>query len=103
MCVSYRKLNSITKAFEYLIPKCDDYVTVFMTGSSIMWIITVDARRGYHQILVKKQKEKNLYYLYLIIKIIESGAFWVKKCTTIFHLHDGITLAYMGTSIYLKI
>ena len=52
MCVSYRKLNSVTKPFEYPIPWCDDSVTIVMVGSTVMWIITVDARQGYHQVSV---------------------------------------------------
>ena len=52
MCVSYRKLNSVTKPSEYPIPRCDDAVTIFMVGSTVMWIITVDARQGYHQVSV---------------------------------------------------
>ena len=52
MCVSYRKLNSVTKPFEYPIPRCDDAVTIVMVGSTVMWIITVDARQGYHQVAV---------------------------------------------------
>jgi len=35
-CVSYRKLNSVTKPFEYPIPRCDDAVTIVMVGSTVM-------------------------------------------------------------------
>ena len=36
MCVSYQKLNSVTKTFEYPIPRCDDAVTIVMVGSTVM-------------------------------------------------------------------
>ena len=80
MCVSYRKPNSITKAFEYLIPKVDNYVIVFMTGSSIVWIITVDARRGYHQILVlKTEREKLVLFVPDHKKSLKVGPFGSKN------------------------
>ena len=49
MCVSYRKLNSITKPFEFPIPRCDDAIAILDTGSQFIWIISLDARQGYHQ------------------------------------------------------
>ena len=49
MCVSYRSLNRMTNSFEYPIPRCDDAISIFQVGSSIIWIITADARQGYQQ------------------------------------------------------
>ena len=54
LCVSYRGLNRVTKLFEYPIPRCDIAVTIFESGSGRMWIITVDAKQGYHQIKVRE-------------------------------------------------
>ena len=53
MCTCYRKLNSITKSSEYSILQYGNDVTTVMTGSSVMWIITVYVRQVYHQISVK--------------------------------------------------
>ena len=52
-CVSYRGLNKVTKIYEYPIPRCDMNVIIFEVGSSKMWLITVDAKHGYHQIGVR--------------------------------------------------
>ena len=48
MCVSYRKLNSITKPFQFPIPRCDDAVMILGWGAGEIWIISLDARQGYH-------------------------------------------------------
>ena len=53
MCVSYRKLNAITKPFEFPIPRCDDAIAIIDTGSQFIWIISLDARQGYHQVNVR--------------------------------------------------
>ena len=62
MCVSYRKLNSVTKPFEYPIPRCNDAITIIMVGSTVMWIITVDARQGYHQVSVNSIDREKLSF-----------------------------------------
>ena len=54
MCVSYRKLNTVTLPFEYPIPRCDDALDDFGDGFGRLWFISIDARQGYHQIVVKK-------------------------------------------------
>jgi hypothetical protein len=47
MCVSYRKLNAITLAFEYPIPHCeDDAIDDFGDGFGRLWFISLDARQG---------------------------------------------------------
>ena len=33
MCVSYRKFNTITKPFEFPIPRCDNAIEIIDTGS----------------------------------------------------------------------
>ena len=60
MCVSYRGLNKVTKLYEYLIPCCDTAVKIFQMGSSKMWIITADAKQGYHQAMVRKYDVEKL-------------------------------------------
>ena len=62
MCVSYRKLNSITKPFQYPIPRCDDAISIMVVGTNCVWIITVDARQGYHQVSVKQSDREKLAF-----------------------------------------
>ena len=64
MCVSYRKLNSITKPYEAPIPRCDDLVTNLGGGSPEIYIfISMDAFQGYHQVKVReKDKEKLAFF-----------------------------------------
>ena len=52
MCVSYTKLNDITKTFEFPIPRCDDAIRNIGAVSNKIRIISLDARQGYHQISV---------------------------------------------------
>ena len=54
MCITYRKLSVITKPYEFLIPRCDDAIAIIDTGSQCTWIISLDARQGYHQITIRK-------------------------------------------------
>ena len=62
MCVSYRKLNSVTKPFQYPIPRCDDAISIMVVGANCVWIITVDARQGYHQVAVRKIDREKLAF-----------------------------------------
>ena len=62
MCVSFRGLNKVTKIFEYPIPRCDDAITIFQVGSCIIWIITVDARQGYHKVMVRAMDREKLAF-----------------------------------------
>ena len=68
MCVSYRGLNKVTKPFEYPIPRCDDAIHIFQVGSYQIWIITVDARQGYHQVCVRAIDREKLHSSHLMIK-----------------------------------
>ena len=63
MCVSYRQLNSITKPFEYPIPRCDDAVDSLVTciGNQIHFI-SLDAKQGYHQVQVKHSDKEKLAF-----------------------------------------
>ena len=60
MCVSYRKLNAITKSFEFPIPWCDDVIVIIDIGSQFIWIISLDSRQGYHQVTVRKIDREKL-------------------------------------------
>ena len=62
MCVSYRKLNSVTKPFAYPIPRCDDAIGSLNLGSGTIFIITVDARQGYHQVKVRESDKDKLAF-----------------------------------------
>ena len=62
ICVSYRRLNSITKPFEFPIPRCDDAIGSVGTGSSKIWIISLDARQGYHQVAVRQSDREKLAF-----------------------------------------
>ena len=53
MCVSYQKLNGVTKSFQYPIPRCKDSVIILNAGAHRIWIITLDACQGYHQVAVQ--------------------------------------------------
>lgn len=63
ICVSYRRLNSINELFEFPIPQCDDAVTVLgiQTGEDLFFI-SLDAKQGYHQILVRKEDRQKLAF-----------------------------------------
>ena len=52
MCVSCRALKKVTKPFEYPIPCCDDAITLILVGSNKIYIITVDSKQEYNQIVV---------------------------------------------------
>ena len=52
MCVSYRRLNAVTKPFQFPIPRCDDAITILGCGAVLIWIISLDARQGYHQVAI---------------------------------------------------
>ena len=62
MCVSHRRLNAITKPFQYPIQRCDDAITFVAVGSNEMWIINLDACQGYHQVAVLPYEQENLAF-----------------------------------------
>ena len=62
MCVSYRGLNKVTKIYEFTIPRCDMAVTIFENESSKMYIITVDTKKGYHQVTVQECDVEKLVF-----------------------------------------
>ena len=62
MCVSYRALNRITKPFQFPIPRCDDSIYMLGNGSVLIFLITLDARQGYHQVGVKVSDQDKLAF-----------------------------------------
>ena len=61
MCVSYRKINFITKPFQFLVPHCDDAIGTTGAEKKI-WIINLDTRQGYHQISVRHIKKEKIAF-----------------------------------------
>ena len=62
MCISYRRLNAITKPFQFPIPRCDDAISILGSGAGDIWIISLDARQGYHQVSVRKADREKLAF-----------------------------------------
>jgi hypothetical protein len=63
MCVSYRKLNSITKPFQYPIPRCDDAIDILGACiGDVIYFIALDAKQGYHQVAVKSSDMEKLAF-----------------------------------------
>jgi hypothetical protein len=62
LCVSYRKLNLVTRPFNFPIPRCEDALDNFGSGAGRLYWISLDAKSGYHQIAVKKKTERSLHF-----------------------------------------
>ena len=62
MCDSYRKVNGITEPFNLTIPRCDDAITTVGSVSNKMYITSLDARQGYHQISVRHVDREKLAF-----------------------------------------
>ncbi len=62
MCVSYRKLNSVTLPFEYPIPRCEDAIDDFGGSAGKLFFISLDARSGYHQVAVHARDQDKLAF-----------------------------------------
>ena len=64
MCASYRRLNAVTKPFQFPIPCCDDAITILGTGAGEFWVINLNSRQRYHQISVRKiDREKLAFFV----------------------------------------
>ena len=63
ICVSYRRLNAVTKPFQFPIPRCDDAITILGCGAVTIYIISLDARQGYHQVAVRLSDQEKLAFL----------------------------------------
>ena len=62
MCVSYRGLNKVTMLYKYPIPRCDMAITTMELGSTGIYFIMVDAKQGYHQIVMIKCDAEQLAF-----------------------------------------
>lgn len=62
MCVSYRKLNSVTEPFVFPIPRCSNAVKDLGGLPGPIYFISVDAQLGYHQIRVAEQSVPKLAF-----------------------------------------
>ena len=60
LCVSYRRLNTITRPYAYPIPRCDDAVTDI--GPEARYFIKLDLDSGYWQVTVEKQSRDRLAF-----------------------------------------
>jgi hypothetical protein len=60
LCVSYRKLNAVTRPFKYPTPRCDDAIL----GIRGQWFITMDLDSGYWQVkLADGTKDKTAFFI----------------------------------------
>ena len=62
MCVSYRKLNAVTKPFQFPIPRCDVSITIIGNGAKTLYLIALDNRQGYHQVSVRTEDQEKLAF-----------------------------------------
>ena len=62
-CVNYRPLNTVTKTFDYPIPRCDDALDNFGDSKGQLYFISVDGKAGYHQISVKTDDQEKLAFI----------------------------------------
>jgi hypothetical protein len=62
MCVSYRRLNSVTLPFEYPIPRCEDAIDDCGDSAGKLFFISLDARSGYHQVAVRACNQDKLAF-----------------------------------------
>ena len=51
MCVSYRQLTTVARPFQFPILQCDDAITILGYGAVLIWIISLNVRQGYHQVV----------------------------------------------------
>lgn len=60
LCVDYRKLNAITKADRYPLPRLDDLLHSARRAS---YMTTIDLRSGYHQVSVRVQDQDKTAFI----------------------------------------
>ena len=65
MCVSYLHLNGVTKIFQFPISRCDDAIIILGDGAGKIWIISLDARQYYYQVLLREADRKKLAFFAL--------------------------------------
>ena len=62
LCVSYRKLNSLTPPFKMPIPTCTEAIENFAPYDGCLYFITLDAGSGFHQITVADDTKDKLAF-----------------------------------------
>jgi hypothetical protein len=60
LCVSYRRLNQVTRPFAFPMPRCDDAVKDIDTEAK--YFIAIDLDSGYWQILAEKEARTRLAF-----------------------------------------
>lgn len=68
MCVSYRKLNSVTKPFQYPIPRCDDAISIMVVGAIVYGSSQLMLDKDITKLQFGKSIEKSSHFLHQIIK-----------------------------------
>ena len=68
LCVSYRPLHSVTRSFEFPIPRCTDSIEEFGNSNSHIYFISLDARSRYHHLRVRKRDQENWLSLHHPVK-----------------------------------
>ena len=62
LCVSYHQLNSVTRSFEFPIPRCSDSIKYLGYSFRSLFFISLDARSDYHQIRVRTCDQEKLAF-----------------------------------------
>ena len=60
--MSYRKMNSVTKPFQFPIPHCDDAIMIMRRGVGKIFITSRDAHQGHHPESVRSVDQENLHF-----------------------------------------
>ena len=92
MCVSYIKLNGINKPSEFPITRCDDAISNVGYRSNKMWIISLDARQGYHQNSVHHVDREKLAFFAPDKQKIRSSSCHLRSSSC--HLHPWFIFRY---------
>jgi hypothetical protein len=64
MCVSFRRMNRVTKPFTFPIPRCANAIEdLGPIAFFILWFVSLDCRQGFHQISIRhSDQEKNAFF-----------------------------------------
>ena len=63
MSISYRALNAVTRPFQFLIGRFSDTLDDLSNSHVQLWLISLDARSGYHQVSIRVQDQEKLAFL----------------------------------------
>jgi hypothetical protein len=81
-CIDYRKVNDVTKADQYPIPRIDDILSQF-AGKA--YFSTFDANKGFHQIEINPQdREKTAFRTHLGLHQYKRMPFGLKNGPSVF-------------------